>query len=237
MPPLLKISSSLRPPSIDYLGVAFGLTAKLFRFWSKNGFGSLYIRQSKNDTTGEHSIIMIKPLNKEESLDNQILSSDVNKQINFPFLFKEFKQRFARLLSMQFRDLDIGTCISMMDPNLSSKIQKKEETNSEEIEEYLNSSFNFLDLKRLQNYSKGMIDYHMIRDLVPLLSESFFLGKFGSNVRMSYTQAAILMAMGLQHRQLEYIAEEAEINISHCLALFNKSMRKLANAIKKAKYK
>ena len=61
MPPLLKISSSLRPPSIDYLGVAFGLTAKLYRFWAKNGFGSLYIRQSKNQTTGEHSIIMLKP--------------------------------------------------------------------------------------------------------------------------------------------------------------------------------
>jgi N-acetyltransferase 10 len=228
VPPLLKLASTLRAPKIEYLGVAFGLTPKLYRFWGKNGFSPLYIRQSKNNTTGEHSVIMIKPLTGN--------SSEETLRINFPFLFDEFKRRFARLLSMQFRDLDIGTCITMMDPNLSSKITKTTQEGQDHLE-YLKSTFNFLDLKRLQHYTKGMIDYHMIRDLVPIMSESFFLGKFGGKVKMSYTQAVILLAMGLQHREIEFIAKEADIDISHCLALFNKSIRKLANEIKRAKYR
>lgn len=231
-PPLLKLASSLRPPKIEYLGVAFGLTSKLFRFWAKNGFGSLYIRQSKNPVTGEHSVIMVKPLSAGSGE-----SEDSAKSINFPFLFQEFKRRFARLLSMQFRDLDIETCISIMDPNLSSKIQNAPGESGHSGEELLKSIFNLLDLKRLQHYVKGMVDYHMIKDLVPVLSECFFLGKFGASVRMSYTQAVILLAMGLQHRDMDFITRRIDINISHCLALFNKSMRKLTTAIKKAKYR
>ena len=137
---------------------------------------------------------------------------------------------------MQFRDLDVGTCITMMDPNLSSKIQS-DLPQGKEHHEVLHSTFNLLDLKRLEHYTKGMVDYHMIRDLVPVLSDYFFLGKFGARVKMSYTQAVILLAMGLQHRSIEFIAQEADIDISHCLALFNKSMRKLASEIKRAKYK
>jgi N-acetyltransferase 10 len=213
--------------------VAFGLTPRLYRFWAKNGFSSLYIRQSRNSITGEYTVIMLKPLSSE-ILKNE---ENSNSNINFPFLFSEFKTRFARLLSMQFRDLDVSTCISIMDPNLTSKIQNKNTESGAKNSKFLENTFNLLDLKRLQSYSKGMIDYQMIRDLVPVLSESFFLGKFGVEVRMSYTQAVILLSMGLQHRQIEYIAQEADIDISHCLALFNKSIRKLANAIKKAKYK
>ena len=115
--------------------------------------------------------------------------------------------------------------------------KKKAKVVEENGEDFLKSMFQLLDLKRLQSYAKGMVDFHMIKDLVPLLSESFFLGKFGREVRMSYTQAVILLAMGLQHREIEDIAEEAGIDISHSLALFNKSIRKLAAAIKKAKYK
>ena len=172
---------------------------------------------------------MLKPL------VNDTTSETENHNINFPFLFSEFKRRFARLLSMQFRDLDIGTCIAMMDPNLTSKIQKSGDES--DYANYLETTFNLLDLKRLQSYSAGMIDYQMIKDLVPVLSESFFLGKFGCSVRMSYTQAVILLSMGLQHQQIEFIAQESDINISHCLALFNKSIKKLSNAIKRVKYK
>lgn len=235
IPPLLKVASSLRPPKIDYLGVAFGLTSKLFRFWVKNGFGSLYIRQSKNSVTGEHSVVMVKPLSTT-SAEAASEDADPVKNINFPFLFQEFKRRFARLLSMQFRELDIETCISIMDPNLSSKILKPPVEGSSN-EDFLKSTFNLLDLKRLEHYVKGMIDYHMIKDLVPVLSECFFLGKFGDSVRMSYTQAVILLAMGLQHRDMDFITQQIDINISHCLALFNKSIRKLTTAIKKVKHR
>ena len=50
---------------MDYLGVAFGLTLPLYNFWAKAGFEPVYLRQTKNDITGEHSCIMIQPLSSE----------------------------------------------------------------------------------------------------------------------------------------------------------------------------
>lgn len=60
--PILKKLTEVRSPVLDYLGVSFGLTGELFRFWAKNGFECLYIRQTRNDVTAEHSCIMIKQL-------------------------------------------------------------------------------------------------------------------------------------------------------------------------------
>lgn len=227
------MAEKLQAPSLDYLGVAFGLTPNLFRFWSKNGFRSLYIRQSKNEVTGEHTVIMVKPLKKGKQ--------EVSKQeINFEFLFEEFKKRFVRLLSMQFREMDLSTCISILDPNLSSKIIKESDSDGSTNafnQKVLSSNFNFLDLKRLDNYSRGMVQYHMIRDLVPSLSESFFLKRFGPTTKMSYTQCIILLAMGLQHRNIDWISEQASINVSHCLALFNKAIKKMTKALKEGVFK
>ena len=44
------------------------------------------------------------------------------------------------------------------------------------------------------------VDYHLITDLLPMLSKLYFLGRMPS-ARMSHLQEAILLAMGLQHRQ------------------------------------
>ncbi|CDJ51536.1 UPF0202 family protein, putative [Eimeria brunetti] len=60
--PLLFPCSRSRPPfSVDYMGVAFGLTEPLLRFWARKGFVAVYLRQQPNDVTGEHSCIMLRP--------------------------------------------------------------------------------------------------------------------------------------------------------------------------------
>jgi len=64
--PLLKPVSLISPPKLDYLGTSFGLTLHLFNFWMKNGYSPVYIRQTRNDVTGEHSCIMILPFNSSD---------------------------------------------------------------------------------------------------------------------------------------------------------------------------
>ena len=59
---LLKRADEIIPPKIDYLGTSFGLTKNLFKFWNKNKFEPVYIRQTKNDITAEHSCIMLRNL-------------------------------------------------------------------------------------------------------------------------------------------------------------------------------
>jgi N-acetyltransferase 10 len=60
MPPLLQRLNEMQPPSLDYLGVSYGLTAPLLKFWKRAGYIPLYIRQTPNDLTGEFTCVMVR---------------------------------------------------------------------------------------------------------------------------------------------------------------------------------
>lgn len=47
---------------LHYLGVSYGLTQQLFNFWHRGGYRPVYLRQSPSETTGEHTCVMLKPL-------------------------------------------------------------------------------------------------------------------------------------------------------------------------------
>lgn len=65
MPPLLQRLSERKPEGLDYLGVSFGLTKELLRFWKRSGFVPLYASQRENDLTGEFSFVMLKGLSSD----------------------------------------------------------------------------------------------------------------------------------------------------------------------------
>ena len=64
--PILQKLAERRPIPIHYLGTSFGLTKELFNFWRKNKFVPLYLRQTANDLTGEHTCLMIRPINTND---------------------------------------------------------------------------------------------------------------------------------------------------------------------------
>jgi hypothetical protein len=45
LPPLLVHLRERQPEKLHYIGVSFGLTQELFRFWRKRGFAPFYIGQ------------------------------------------------------------------------------------------------------------------------------------------------------------------------------------------------
>jgi tRNA(Met) cytidine acetyltransferase len=47
--------------SIDWLGVGYGATPELLEFWRSNGFHTVHLSTTRNDTSGEHSAIMLDP--------------------------------------------------------------------------------------------------------------------------------------------------------------------------------
>jgi tRNA(Met) cytidine acetyltransferase len=47
---------------VDYLGVGYGATPRLVRFWAGNGFSTLHLSTTRNDTSGEHSALMARQL-------------------------------------------------------------------------------------------------------------------------------------------------------------------------------
>ena len=62
MPPLLIKLSQKRVSFLHYLGVSYGLTAQLHRFWKRAGYVPVYLRQTSQELTGEHSCVMLKVL-------------------------------------------------------------------------------------------------------------------------------------------------------------------------------
>ena len=89
LPPLLLKLNERRAERLDYLGVSFGLTNDLLRFWKKSGYLPVYLRQTTNDLTGEHSCIMIKELNKDEdkkSIDSWLFQYFIGNLNNYKFL-------------------------------------------------------------------------------------------------------------------------------------------------------
>merc|ERR1719370_2896905 len=91
LPPLLLKLNERKPEKLDYLGVAFGLTESLLKFWRRNGFSPVYLRQTANELTGEHSSIMLRTLEAARA------------DVWLPKYFADFSKRFLSLLSYQFR--------------------------------------------------------------------------------------------------------------------------------------
>lgn len=45
----------------DWLGVGYGTTPELVRFWQRNGFSTVYLATTRNERSGEHSALMLSP--------------------------------------------------------------------------------------------------------------------------------------------------------------------------------
>lgn len=102
-PPLLQELSN-RPLShaIDYLGVSYGLSGDLLKFWKKNQFLPIYLRQTASELTGEYSCIMLKAIQTSESA---------------PWLFsyyQDFRRRLLHLLGYQFRSFTPGMVLNLI---------------------------------------------------------------------------------------------------------------------------
>ncbi|MGH0156896.1 UNVERIFIED_CONTAM: hypothetical protein FKN15_032558 [Acipenser sinensis] len=175
LPPLLLKLSERPAERLDYLGVSYGLTPTLLKFWKRAGFVPVYLRQTQNDLTGENTCIMLKELNSEEA----------SQQSNW-------LPAFWKVLSRAQLDAD----------------------------------FTAYDLKRLDMYSRNMVDYHLIMDMIPNIAKMFFLKQLG-DISLSAAQSALLLGIGLQHKTVDQLEREIELPSSQLMGLFNRLIRKV----------
>uniref|UniRef100_A0A3P8ZL59 RNA cytidine acetyltransferase n=1 Tax=Esox lucius TaxID=8010 RepID=A0A3P8ZL59_ESOLU len=211
LPPLLLKLNERRAERLDYLGVSYGLTPPLLKFWKKAGFVPVYLRQTPNDLTGEHSCVMLKELSAEEVPEQgQWLAA----------FWKDFRRRFLSLLSYQFSTFSPSMALNI----LQNKSTTKTDTMLTSSE--LADQFSPYDLKRLEMYSRNMVDYHLVMDLIPAVARIFFLKKLG-DVTLSAAQCALLLGVGLQHKTVEQLEKEIDLPSSQLMGLFNRLIRKV----------
>lgn len=218
LPPLLVPLDERNPEKLHYLGVSFGLTQNLFRFWRKLGFAPFYICQIPNDVTGEHNCMVLKPLNNDE-----IENKDDEKYGFIGPYYRDFRERFIHLLPSCFREMDYKLAMSILDPKLEFR-EHDNDTSTSECSSLPKGLISPHAMKRLEGYTNNFVDYHMILDLVPVLAHEYFLERLP--VTLTSVQASVLLCMGLQNQDISYIQERMKIEKQQIMSYFNKIMRK-----------
>jgi N-acetyltransferase 10 len=71
----------------------------------------------------------------------------------------------------------------------------------------------------------------MILDMLPTISRLYFDGRIPS-IKLSFLQIAVLVAVGLQHRDVDSISIELDLPSNQVLAFFNKTVRKIASTLR-----
>jgi N-acetyltransferase 10 len=219
------------------------LTTPLLSFWSRKEFSVCYVRQTANDITGEYSSIALRELNCTDLIGEENTPSP-GWLVGYVV---DYRQRLRSLMSFNFRCFESALALTLIDPekhltSVSNSVGSNDnetfvpavtETSTNPVgakaltaTELLTVHLTHHDLKRLELYSRNMVDHHMILDLLPIVSVLFFQYRLG-NVRLSTLQAAILLAVGLQRRDVDSIAIEMDLPANQILAFFNKSVRKI----------
>lgn len=230
MPPLFSRLSEIRPPArLDYIGVSYGLTAPLHKFWKRAKFVPLYLRQTANDLTGEHTCVMLRTLHDDPSTQDDASW--------LPEYARDFHRRFLSLLSYNFRAFPAIMALSI-DESASAAIRRSPSAfnKSQLTKPDLDRLFTPHDLRRLDSYAANLLDYHVILDLLPRIAQCYFAGPLRDVVQLTGVQTALLLALGCQMRNVEDVAAElglvgagtGGVNSNQLLAMFNKLIRKVA---------
>lgn len=206
--------SLYKDQGIDYVGTSFGLTLNLFNFWNKNKFCPMYVRQAANETTGEYSCVMLRPTQGSEWAQ-QLLS--------------DFSGRFLRLLGGPFSSMPTSLALSMLRAPGPATPLTLPAVDSSSILDHLTRH----DIHRLQLYSQNVVDHFVIADLIPVLAELFLLRRLPADLNLSPLQSAILCGAGCQRKTVDELAAEFDLPVSQLLAMFNKAVHKLSNAMQK----
>ena len=117
--PILQKLSERKPVPLHYLGTSFGVTKELFQFWKKNQFCPIYLRQTANELTGEHTCVMVRPINVNDSAIavpetiRSLVPMNVSASENRPIeettwissYYLDFKKRLQNLMGYEFRHL------------------------------------------------------------------------------------------------------------------------------------
>ncbi len=133
LPPLLLKLNERKAEKLDYLGVSYGLTNELLKFWKRSQYIPVYLRQTANDLTGEHSCIMLKDLvfDPTKPHDSWLYQYFIGNMLLFDFdicfriqialpvwKFLDFRKRFLSLLGYEFRIFLPSMCLNVVEQKL-----------------------------------------------------------------------------------------------------------------------
>lgn len=259
MPALLQRLPERKPEPLDWLGVSYGLTPQLFKFWKQSGFVPLYVRQAANDVTGEYGVVQLRSVDRGERSPAWLAA-----------FAHDFARRFLALLSFKFRAFTAVSALSILQSaarcgspadDTPKQVTDGEGTDDADARrmpgqgpvgvEELRTLLSPWDMKRLEAYGNNMVDFTVILDLLPSLASLYFTRRLRApldgalsddadvsgaelgEVQLSGLQSAMLLALGLQHKDPGEVASELGIAPAQALALFTKAVRRIVASLRR----
>ncbi|CAN8254323.1 unnamed protein product [Cochlearia groenlandica] len=226
LPPLLVPLRDRRPERLHYIGVSFGLTLDLFRFWRKHNFAPFYVSQIPSTVTGEHTCMLLKPLKNDE------LEVSESEELGFfaPF-YKDFRVRFSKLLSDKFKNMDYKLAMSVLNPKINFPKGDSSGNSSDGFLSTLDGIVSPLDMDRLGAYTNNLTDFNLVYDICKTLAHQYFEEKLP--VSLSYVQASILLCLGLQELDFSSIERQMQLERGQIHSLLLKVAKELFHYLKR----
>jgi N-acetyltransferase 10 len=224
LPPLLTpVDQVKNAERLHWVGTSFGLTENLLNFWSRLGMRMVYLRQTANDLTGEHTAIMLR------ALDTKGMKEEAPNADWLAMFAADALRRLVSLLSFEFREqLDTALDLAILENVRGGLPPPGPPITAKQLGYLLIPR----DLERLHLYARNLADYHLITDLLPTLARVYFLRMLPTSVNLSKLMEAILVGLGLRHRTVDQLARELGIDGETLLAMFNKVVRKIGASLK-----
>jgi len=145
---LQKIIEWAQAKDMDWVGSGFGVSPELLRFWIKNGFYPVHITPQRNEVSGEHTLVVIKPL-----------KPDVYSRIEE--INSNFMRRLIEYLCDELSDLEIETAIGLLRCLMKDIPMPKPE-------------FGYIEKKRIKKYFHGMSLYEYVSDIIRPLVRYYY---------------------------------------------------------------
>ncbi len=178
-------------------------------------------------------------------------------------LAADFRKRFISLLSYRFREFSTITALTVLEAatqgarladgqdESTSAVTTSAPLGAAELRTLLTP----FDMKRLDSYSRNMVEMSVVLDLLPTLAALYFNNRLRAvredeaaasaidaqeeeeELRLSGLQSSLLLAIGLQRKSPDDISAELRLPLQQALALFVKTVRLLVKSLRKVERK
>ncbi|MFW9778763.1 MAG: GNAT family N-acetyltransferase [Candidatus Heimdallarchaeota archaeon] len=185
----------------DWIGVSYGATTKLVKFWRKFGFLSVHIRPIRTSVSGEWNIVFVLPLSSSAKGIIEQASAD-------------FTLQFIALLKQSLFE---------MRPELVIQILK----GCYPIENYTPKLTASARL-RLTNYLNGHLNFLLAVDAMYELAVMHFV--IANSVKLSSAQEMLLVSRILQGRTWGQTLGKTGLTWKSAQSLIKKTVKKIADS-------
>ena len=169
---LKELTLEAESKGYDWIGAGFGASRELVRFWTRNSFIPVHLSPVRNPTTGEFSILVVKPLTRRAQKQLAVAS-------------REFKLRFLNSLHNIYFDLNPYLALDILNTGLSKPIIRLTKA----------------QLARLKGYVKGELSYEASADAILEVAKAYFMDDNVEKPRVNEDVEALMIAKIIQGKK------------------------------------